>query len=59
MEGKEVDVFDDTISMAMIQNPKKIYILYKLGLIILCKITKKSYHLDESGDYALISAEKL
>ena len=56
---KEVDCFDDMICLTMMQNPKKIYNLYKLGLILLCKISGGSYYADGSGNRVLIYATKV
>lgn len=56
---KEVDCFDDMVCLTMMQKPKKIYNLYKLGLILLCKISGGSYYEDESGNRVLIYATKI
>lgn len=57
--GKETDTFDGTVRLSMMQNPKRIYNFYKLGLILLCKISENSYYEDESGNIVLIRAQKV
>jgi 2-polyprenyl-3-methyl-5-hydroxy-6-metoxy-1,4-benzoquinol methylase len=56
---RETDIFDNTIAFEMLRHPKRIYWLYKLGIIILFKISAPSYHDDEYGKKALIVAYKV
>lgn len=56
---RESDRFDEAIAFEMLRCPKKIYKLYKLGIIILFKITTHTYCEDKSGKRVLIIAQKV
>jgi hypothetical protein len=56
---REVDRFDNTVAFEMLQRPKKIYQMYKLGMILLFKISAHTYHKDEHGERALVIAYKV
>lgn len=57
--AREANRFEDLVAFEMLQHPKKIYWLYKLGTIFLFKISAHSYHEDNSGQRALIVAKKV
>lgn len=56
---RETDIFDNTIAFEMLRHPKRIYWLYKLGIIILFKISAHTFHDDDYGEKALIVAYKI
>lgn len=57
---KEADIFENTTAFEMITKPNKLYILYKIGIILLSKIPGASYCAKEgSGDRLLVIAEKI
>ena len=56
---READTFEDLVRFDMMKNPKRIYDLYKLIIIILFKISENSYHENDFGNRALIIAEKV
>lgn len=55
----ESDEFDGTICFQMMQKPKKVHNLYKFAISILFKIHEDPFYENESGNRALIVAEKV
>jgi hypothetical protein len=56
---KEANRFEDTVYFEMTKNPKRIFILYKFGIVLLFKISKNSHRNDDTGNRALIHAKKV
>lgn len=56
---READMFNGTIAFEMLEHPERIYWLYKLGIILLFKLSAHSYYDDESGKRALVIAQKV
>jgi len=56
---KESDIFENLTAFEMLQNPKRIHWLYKLGIIFLFKISAHTYCEDELGQRALVIAQKV
>jgi SAM-dependent methyltransferase len=57
--SKEADIFENLTAFEMLQNPKRIHWLYKLGIIFLFKISAHTYCEDELGQRALVIAQKV
>ena len=56
---REANRFHETIAFEMLTHPRKMYWLYKLGIILLFKLSAHTYHDDKSGKRALIVAQKV
>lgn len=56
---KEADKFEYLTAFEMLQHPKRIHWLFKLGIIILFKISAHTYRECESGQRALVIAQRV
>lgn len=56
--GKESDSCEDSVWLSMMRNPSKIFLLYKLGLTLLGKVSEGSFYEDERGDRVLVKVRK-
>ena len=56
---READIFDAEIAFEMLQHPKRIFWLYKLGIVFLFKLSGHTFYDDESGGRALVIAQRV
>lgn len=56
---KEADIFENLTAFEMLQHPKRIHWLYKLGIIFLFKISAHTYREEGLGQRALVIAQKV
>ncbi|NMC57915.1 MAG: class I SAM-dependent methyltransferase [Candidatus Methanofastidiosa archaeon] len=55
---KEANIFDELTCYKLLNNPKKIHYLFKIGIATLFKICSNSYKIDKNGKRVFIIAKK-